>query len=410
MAFQSLKEISQFFLEVLECPLINHAWQHNEHADTAQSELATAPQERLRMPNTKTHEIMIYGAYGYSGALIAEQAVARGHRPILAGRNADKLRRVAEKLGLAWRVFGLDDIQNVADALHDVSLVIHCAGPFSATAAPMLHACIASGTHYLDITGEIAVFELARTLDAGAREAGIVLCPGTGFDVIPTDGIARILAEQLPDASELDLGFAGGRAISPGTAKTTIEAMAKGVAVRENGAIRYHRYGFLEREIDFGAGTRLATPIPWGDVSTAHASTGIPNIRVFIPVSPKALRRMRLLAALRPLFGMQVLQRILKRRVNAQVTGPDAATRADQRVLVWGEARNPAGDQVTARIETPNGYDITSWGPVLIAEHLLKSVDAKGYQTPSLLMGSDWLQNLPGMGRLQVEKRANEST
>lgn len=357
------------------------------------------------MPESKTHW-MIYGAYGYSGRLIATEAVRRGHRPMLAGRDAQRVKALAEELGLAWRVFGLEDVQNTAHALHDTSLVIHCAGPFSSTARPMLEACIQAHAHYLDITGEIDVFELAKSLDGRARTAGVTLCPGTGFDVIPTDCLARKLADQLPDATELDLGFVGGKSLSPGTAKTTIEAMKRGVTIRVDGKLEQRNNGYLETTIDFGGGPRNATPISWGDVSTAYTSTGIPNIRVFLPASKKTIKSMRVANALRPLLRLGVVQGFLKRRLAGNVQGPDAAQREKQRMLVWGEVRNAKGKAVTGFVETPNGYEMTSWGPVLIAEHILQTQPEPGYTTPSLLMGADWLTTLPGVGKLSLKKSA----
>src|SRR6266516_7689334 len=103
---------------------------------------------------------MIYGANGYTGELIAREAVRRGHRPILAGRSAEKIEPLARELGCAWRAFPLDEPQ-----LREASLVLHCAGPFINTAMPMVRACLASGAHYLDITGEIEVFESIFALD-----------------------------------------------------------------------------------------------------------------------------------------------------------------------------------------------------------------------------------------------------
>src|SRR5206468_1467866 len=120
---------------------------------------------------------LLYGATGYTGKKIAQQAVRQGLRPILAGRG-DGVRRVAAELGLPARVFGLDDAAAVRTGLDGVHAVLHCAGPFSATAAPMIEACLATGAHYLDITGEIAVFEFAASRDADALKRGVVLCPG----------------------------------------------------------------------------------------------------------------------------------------------------------------------------------------------------------------------------------------
>lgn len=361
------------------------------------------------MPQNSTDPtLMIYGANGYSGRLIAAEALRRGWQPLLAGRNQAAVQALAVELGLAWRVFGLDSVQRVADALHDVDLVIHCAGPFSQTAAPMLAGCIEAQTHYLDITGEIAVFEQAKALGAQAQAAGITLCSGAGFDVIPTDCLAALLHQKMPDAVALDLGFAGGAALSPGTAKTSVEGMRQGPAVRVEGQIRHVPAGSLTRQIDFGRGPKLAAAIPWGDVSTAYSSTGIPNIRVFVPISAKTLKAMRLSRFLQPLIRLGVVQRFLKQKAGRQVTGPDAQTRAKLRMTVWGEVRNAEGRVLEARIETPNGYDLTSYGPLLLAERILTGPSAAGYRTPSQLLGADMLPQLPGVGDLHLAESVAE--
>src|SRR5688500_8830735 len=103
---------------------------------------------------------MIYGAHGYSGQLLAGEAVKRGQRPIHAGRNAQAVAELAKKLGgLEHRAYSLDDPAQVDRGLAGIGLVVHCAGPFSQTSKPMLDACVRAKVHYLDITGEIDVFE-----------------------------------------------------------------------------------------------------------------------------------------------------------------------------------------------------------------------------------------------------------
>ena len=103
--------------------------------------------------------ILIYGANGYTGRLIAKAARDRGARPILAGRNLDKVKRVAEPLGLSARAFDLGDPARIDAAIKDVSVVLCAAGPFSATSRPLADACLRNRVHYLDITGEIDIFE-----------------------------------------------------------------------------------------------------------------------------------------------------------------------------------------------------------------------------------------------------------
>ncbi len=102
--------------------------------------------------------LMIYGANGYTGRLIAAEAARRGMKPILAGRDRDALDALAEPFKLTRRVFGLDDPATIARQFEDVSIVLNCAGPFSRTCEPLLEACLAHKAHYLDITGEIDVF------------------------------------------------------------------------------------------------------------------------------------------------------------------------------------------------------------------------------------------------------------
>ena len=144
--------------------------------------------------------LLIYGSTGYTGRLIVAEALARGLRPTLAGRNRDAVRAQAEGLGLEWRVATIDAPTSLASALAGASVVLHCAGPFAHTWRAMSDACLRTRAHYLDITGEIAVFEGLARRDAEAHEAGIMLLPGVGFDVVPSDCLAAHLARRLPNA------------------------------------------------------------------------------------------------------------------------------------------------------------------------------------------------------------------
>jgi len=141
-------------------------------------------------------QLLIYGANGYTGKLIVQEAIDKGFKPIIAGRNSDAIEVLSKELDLPKRVFSLDEIATITHNLSDIYLVIHCAGPFSATAKPMMEACMLSNTHYTDITGEISVFELAQSFNQKAKDSNVVLCPGVGFDVIPTDCLASLLHEK----------------------------------------------------------------------------------------------------------------------------------------------------------------------------------------------------------------------
>ena len=344
---------------------------------------------------------MLYGANGYTGALVTREAVRRGQRPILAGRSRATVEPLARELGLEARVFALEGAAP-ASALAGVTLVLNCAGPFSATAAPMMAACIAARAHYLDITGEIPVFELAQAQGAAARAAGVVLCPGVGFDVVPTDCVALCLKEALPDATHLALGFDAQSRLSRGTARTMVEGLGQGGCVRADGALRRVPFGYRSRRIDFGAGEKLATTIPWGDVSTAYHTTGIPNVEVYVPVSPRALAALRRLRYVRGLLALPPVQRFLKSRVARQPPGPDEAERGRTPMRVWGEVRNAAGRTRTARLVTANGYTVTVHASLGIVERLLAGGAAPGATTPARLMGARYVETLPGSGPITL--------
>jgi short subunit dehydrogenase-like uncharacterized protein len=346
---------------------------------------------------------MIYGANGYTGKLIAQEAQRRGLSPVLAGRGV-AVAALAQELGLTHRVFDLADPAAVRKGLAGIDLVLHCAGPFSATSAPMLEACLDARAHYLDITGEIDVFAHCHAQDARARQRGIVVLPGAGFDVVPTDCLAAQLARELPDATSLVLAFEAGGGPSPGTAKTSIEGLGNGGRVRIDGELRRVPLAWktrtFERMGEAGIERRSAMTIPWGDVYTAFVSTGIPNIEVYMAVSPKTIANVKRLRMLGALLRTRLVQNFLKRRVGKSVRGPSDAKRDAGVTHVWGEARNAAGRELRMQLRTPNGYALTVTASIGIVERLLRGDAPAGYRTPSQLMGADYVLSLPGVQRV----------
>ena len=342
-------------------------------------------------------QFMIYGANGYTGELIAREAVQRGLRPVLAGRNKTAIEAIAKELGLPSRIFALSFEDEVAENLTDIDVVIHCAGPFSSTAEPMMNACLKSKTHYTDITGEINVFELAQSMDQAAIKAGIVICPGVGFDVVPTDCLASLLKQKMPDATHLSLGFDSGSGLSPGTAKTSIEGIASGGRIRRDGKIKRVPLAYKQRTIDFGNGKKNAVTIPWGDVSTAFHSTGIPNIEVYIPMSPKAANGMRKMNWFRWLVKIPLIQSKMKEQAEKKSRGPNLEQRNKLRTSLWGEVKNAAGETVTGRIETCNGYQLTYLAALEVNNYLLEAGDLKGgAYTPSKLINNQLIFQIEG--------------
>jgi short subunit dehydrogenase-like uncharacterized protein len=340
---------------------------------------------------------MIYGANGYTGRLMAESAVEQGLTPILAGRNESAVRQLAESLSLQWRIFDLDDGQATADAIRGCRAVLHCAGPFSVTSQPMIAACLAEGVHYLDITGEISVFANAHRQADEASRHDVLLIPGVGFDVVPSDCLAARLVEALPAATHLSLAFEAGGGPSPGTAKTAAEGMGHGGCIRRDGKLQRVPPAWKTREIPFATGKRTAVTIPWGDVYTAWVSTGVPNVEVYMAMPPGRIKKMRRMRFLAPLMKWRSVQSFMRRSIEQKVKGPSAEKRAGTRSQLWGEAVSADGRRVSATMTAPNGYELTVIAGLAITRHVLENDVEGGYYTPSLLMGAEFAESLPGV-------------
>jgi short subunit dehydrogenase-like uncharacterized protein len=303
------------------------------------------------------------------------------------------------------RVFGLDDAPAAAVAIADMAVVANCAGPFAATSAPMIDACLTSRAHYLDITGEIDVFLAAQRRHADAQAAGIVICPGVGFDVIPTDCMAAVLKEALPDATHLVLAFDARGPMSPGTARTIVRSLRlgkHGSRVRRNGVLEEVPLPQSWRSIDFAGGSATAIAIPWGDLATAWFSTGIPNIETYAAVPRAAVIASRALDWVRPLLASAPGQTLLTRLAN-RASGPSEEQLATGGARLWGEVRNAAGQQRTAKLETANGYRLTVDGMIMAVQYLMTNRPPSGYYTPSMLLGARCVERLPGSTSIRVE-------
>jgi short subunit dehydrogenase-like uncharacterized protein len=346
--------------------------------------------------------LLLYGATGYTGELIARRAVERGLRPILAGRSAPALATLAAELGLPHRVFALDDAAAVDAGLEGVAAVLHAAGPFSRTSRPMVDGCLRRRVHYLDITGEGVVFGALARRDAEARAAGVTLLPGVGFDVVPTDGLAAHLARRLPGATHLTLAFKAVGQPSRGTTLTALEGIHLGGMVRRGGKLTRVPAAWRTRDFDFGRGPVACMTIPWGDVWTAWHTTGIPDIEVYL-AAPPALRAFSLASRfVGPLLGSGPVQRALAALVRSKLTGPDAAARARGLSLVYGEVEHADGRRAAARLTAPEGYAFTALAAVECAERVLAGQARAGFLTPSLAFGPDLSLSIPGVERIDL--------
>jgi short subunit dehydrogenase-like uncharacterized protein len=344
-------------------------------------------------------QFLIYGANGYSGRLAAEHAVQRGLRPILAGRTADRVHAVARELGLDVRVFALNEPGAVRDGLSGVTAVLHAAGPFSATAQPMADACLQTGTHYIDITGEIAVLEALAARDVEARSAGVVLLPGAGFDVVPSDCLAAHVKRRLPAATRLRLGIGVVGMPSRGTARSMLEALGRGTQVRHGGRIVELQRAPRAR-IDFGNGPEDSIGASWGDVATAWYSTGIPDIDVFFRATPPMKLAAAAPAFVQRLLASAVMKRFAARQIERRLPpGPSPAQRARRRSIIVAEAWDAGGARVVSRLETVEAYELTARTAVEIVRRVALGDVTPGYHTPTTAFGADFILEFDGTSR-----------
>ena len=349
--------------------------------------------------------ILIYGANGYTAELIIDLFLKKNLRPILAGRSAEKIAPIADRTGLESRIFGLDDPKTVDSGLRGVQIVLNCAGPFVFTARQMMAACLRNGCHYLDITGEFPVFEAAAALDGTAKSANLMIMPGVGFDVVPTDCLALFLKKKLPDAQKLLLAFAqpGGQ-LSRGTQKSMTNKLGDGGLVRENGILTSVPLGHKMREIDFGDKKYFTMTIPWGDVATAFYTTGIPNIEVYSLVHPKTHRKLRFLRPFLKIFKIGFFKKLALARIEKMPAGPDADRRNLAKTSLWGRVENAVGGAVEARFETPNGYSLTAETAVLIVQRIAEGHFQAGFRTPAAVFGENFIQEIEGVTGFSVQK------
>ena len=346
------------------------------------------------------NSFLLYGANGYTAKLIIELAQHYNLQPVLAGRNRHAIEALAAQHHLPYHIAALDNREALNKMLDGISVVLNAAGPFKYTAFPLLEACLESGTHYLDITGEMEVFEMAKHYHTPATEAGIMILPGVGFDVVPTDCLALFLQNLLPEANQLKLAFAStGGGVSHGTATTMLEGLGEGGAVREYGRIVKKPLGHKGFWVDFGPKKLFVMAIPWGDVSTAFHTTGIPFIETYTGIQPKIYKLLKWQPLYNWALRTEFVRKKIRKKIDAREAGPDANKRSQSKSLVWGQAKSSKGKKVEARLIGPDGYTMTAHTSLLILQKVLEGDFTTGYQTPASAYGADLILEVPGVKR-----------
>jgi short subunit dehydrogenase-like uncharacterized protein len=282
-------------------------------------------------------------------------------------------------------------------------VLINCAGPVINTFEPLIEACMKNGCHYLDITGEIAVFEKIATYDYLLERAGIVAIPGMGFDVVPTDCLAVYLKNKLPSATHLNLGVMGfGGGFSQGTVNTALMSLGYGSVVRRNNQLLTVPHTDYLREINFeGKRPRLAVSVPLADVSSAWYSTDIPNITTFLGINNTLLRMFKLADGAKWLVRRKFIKNIITSMTQKIYgIGPNEKNRQRGNSLAWGEVTDENGNLVSVRLILPETYTLTALTAIAGAKKLLNKTDnsgqnLKGFFTPAQAFGPNFILEIP---------------
>jgi len=325
--------------------------------------------------------LLIYGATGYTGELIAREAARRGLEPIVAGRDSAKVAALASELGTEGRAFDLTDAEATLRGLDGVTVVLNAAGPFAVTSTPLLTAALAVGAHYLDTAAELGAFLHSESADAAARAAGTMVMSGAGWDVVPSDTLAARTAARVADpvsltlALKLFIGAPGDRVpllFSRGSITSSAGFAPFVGSVRSDGVIS-KRADAPALSVDFGYGPEDVSPAPMGDIVTSWKSTGIPNIAVYVAGGVPAP----------DVADGQTLP-----------DGPDAADRAIGRARVYARVVGRDGSVAEGLVDTPTGYGFTQIAAVEIAARILGGEFSVGFQTPASAFGESLLTSI----------------
>lgn len=349
------------------------------------------------------NKIVVYGSYGYTGKLIVDVAKQKGLEVILAGRKEEALKQQSSSCGYPYQVVAIEDAGALEKLLQSAFAVIHCGGPFQFTAKAMAEACLKTKTHYTDITGEYQVFELLAGYDQRAKDAGIMIMPGTGFDVVPSDCLAKHLKNRLPSATHLQLAFTmsnGG--LSRGTKKSMTTGLGYGGRIRKNGVLTHLEIGEKSMTVDFGSFKTPTLCIPWGDISTAWRSTGIPNIEVYTGATAGMIKNAKRTRYFNWFLRMGWVKKMMLNKIDQQRPGPSQEKIESGRSFLWGKVWDDMGNHAESRIETVSGYKLTALTAVNIVEKIAAQNFRAGYQTPTMAYGADLIMEIESTTKIDV--------
>jgi len=355
-----------------------------------------------------TERVVLLGATGYTGALVARELVARGARPVLAGRSQDRLDALVRDLAaehdlaadhpsggatLETAVADVDDPRTVRALVERGDVLVSTVGPFVRHGGPAVEAAVDAGAVYLDSTGEPAfIRRVVEGLGPRARRTGASLLTAFGHDWVPGNlAGALALQEEGADAARVEIGyFPTGGAASGGTQASALTTVLEPSYAWRDGALRSERIGARVVTFDVGAGRRVRGITAGGTEPFAlpDLAPGLRDVEVVFGVAHPAVRLVPAATAVAtsvlrlPGVGPR-LRRLVQARAAGSSGGPDAAARARSRTHVLAVARSASGEVLRrVRLDGPDAYDLTArflaWGATSAAAGDVRGTGALG--------------------------------
>jgi len=336
-------------------------------------------------------KVLLYGATGYTGRLIAARLARQGVKVVVAGRDPERVRAMARSLAVEGRAFSLDLPRHIDAALADVDLVLHAAGPFLETAPAMMSACLRAGAHYLDLAGEWPVFAQAMDLDAAAVAAGVMVMPGVGLTIAVTDCLLALAHRSQPDAVALRVAMSWPQVLSRGSVLTAAQIFGPHALVRRDGRLHAVAGGRVTRAFDFGHGLRDATAFSGPEVVAGQHTTGVPNIEIYAEVDWAKRVSYRGATMAMALTGSEPWTLASAAIGAIWPKAPSAEARHRAGYVMVAEAIDPWRRVSSLRIRTFDGYTASVLTAVGAVERVLGGTWARGFQTPALIFGPDFI-------------------
>jgi short subunit dehydrogenase-like uncharacterized protein len=365
--------------------------------------------------------IVLFGATGYTGRLVADGMVERGLRPVLAARGRERLEAMAAELGgLDTAVADVADPTSVRALVERGDVLVTTVGPFSRWGAAAAAAASSAGAHYIDSTGEPAFIRAVfERYGAAAEQSGSGMLTAFGYDWVPGNLVGGLVLERAGEAAvRVDIGYfiAGKAEMSGGTMASTVGALADpsfgfrdGRVQTERGAkrVRSFQLGSKKRDgISVGSSEHFALPKVAPQLREVNAYLGW-----FGPLS----RPMQVVSMGTTLPGMSnLLKGLGKRFVKGSTGGPDAETRSKSGSQIVAIAYDSGGRELAeAQLTGIDGYTFTgrilAWGAQRAAEGALKGTGAlgpvDGFGLAELTEGCRWA-GLEEKGAVEQSERA----